>query len=374
MILKVGNQYVAHRKHELFKTSNIQDATNWQIQHISTQKVNICHQEKCWDVFDTNFPQLTLFSKNQHENQKFKLIKQSSEGFLLAFKNLYVDKKLNFTTDKTKAGVFQEVHQPTSLVIISFNIASGVTMNHAGGFSEDPMTRKCQAKYKKTQGWSKKYGKKISQCTENVARFLVSQDADVVGIQEGDKKHMLPIFLQVMEEEVKMQKKNKLYEMSGNGTCYYIYNVLKVGHPDVFLSGHTDMRCAQGLYFSMLDLVFVNAWIDHKGNGAARLSKVPFLKEFYKITKRMTPPKRVIATMDSNDASGSMINKTLRICGHRLRLAGEAQPTCCTDVNYTYVGDYIFDSKRDSAIFYGVPSVSTFMSDHLPVMLKTLII
>ena len=79
---------------------------------------------------------------------------------------------------------------------------------------------------------------------------------------------------------------------------------------------------------------------------------------------------------DFNDYEGKILNEYINIFGMELKipLNSEIPTTCCNDVNYNYVGDYILTTDYDyKNIYFGLPldynREINLYSDHDPVVL-----
>jgi hypothetical protein len=79
---------------------------------------------------------------------------------------------------------------------------------------------------------------------------------------------------------------------------------------------------------------------------------------------------------DFNDYKGEILSETINIFGNVLRIPfnNKVPTTCCADVNYQYVGDYILTTDYDNKnLYFGLPlnydREQNLYSDHDPVVL-----
>merc|ERR1712032_780886 len=116
---------------------------------------------------------------------------------------------------------------------------------------------------------------------------------------------------------------------------------------------NTCLRSVSGIYVPLLELVFLNVWMDHDG------SKVKPLESLDSHLREALGDRhvaRVIMVGDFNDPSGTLVGKSIKLLGHELTMYGEPCHTCADDADYSYVGDFIFDSVQYSpTLGFGVP-------------------
>lgn len=253
--------------------------------------------------------------------------------------------------------------QDNKLKIITFNIATHVQRNIIYG-SEKIRVRQCQDKYPKYGGWSQKpkVGQIIlSQCTLNATEWLASQRADLIGLQESTMTY-LPKIVRVMNEQTDIH-----YEAIGSGPVQFIYNIKTLGRgyllspPNLYIVQPSRQMIV--VWFPQIQLLAINLHAPHN---------VDLEKEIINTFNRVpigVNPSRIIMVGDFNDAYHQPLVQ-LALMGRILRQHGIAPYSCCTDMNYTLVGDYIFDTEYQWPGFYGISpdAFSNLMSDHYPVV------
>ena len=251
------------------------------------------------------------------------------------------------------------------LKIVTFNIAKQVQSNILAG-SEEIVVRECQKRYTLYGGWSAPHKDGdhpiLSQCTLNAALWLASYSPDLIGLQESG-----PIYLPGIVDIIKRQTGFQ-YETIGHGFVQFIYNPILLGK-GVLLSPLDLHMVEQGrqmiiVWFSLIKLLAINLHAPHKVD----LEKV-ILDAFNKVPVNVNP-NRIIITGDFNDAYNNTPLTQIKIMDKILRQHGPASKSCCTNANYRYMGDYIFDSEYQRPGFYGIPpdAYDKLMSDHHPVI------
>jgi hypothetical protein len=271
--------------------------------------------------------------------------------------------------------------------------------------SEQEQVRMCRAKYQTTRGWSRKYKNRLSQCTENAAGLVADLKIDIVGIQEADEFTM-PVFVQHMQSLKDM--KTTEYVLLQTGPVATIYNKTRTGPGTLFYARQNThpsalIRAIQCIYFQKTGMVFINMWFGH--NTADDIDKLedtlgPSISEAFIHTCGFNSPiTRIVIAGDTNDDQGffshnseygiSLLGKkgSLHVPTNNSRntsMQEDDEPeekkdsaqklrSCCTDSDFRYTGDYIFDSLSSTPAFFGVVRTSdgleTYRSDHRPVAL-----
>ena len=246
----------------------------------------------------------------------------------------------------------------TQFIIITFNLAYHTQKNKLYGGSEDILTTMCQTSYPKTTGWSDTQG--LSQCTLNASLLLAEQRPLIVGIQEGVNS-VTPLIVDVMNKQVGENK----YAYTNLNTCYFIYDI-SIGKPSylnlttVADANNKNEREMLVVYFPNIKLLAINL---HAPHGANLKSEIEL--KINQLNLNLNP-NRIIVTGDFNDGKGSL--KELQILGQTLKQHGRPFKTCCTDSDYQYVGDYIFDSDYNKSGIYQIVKSDKLMSDHYPII------
>ena len=252
--------------------------------------------------------------------------------------------------------------------IISFNLGYNIMSNKAIR-SERKQVLNCQRKY--NGGWYDDE-KTISTCSHNAAELI--SKFDIFGLQEIN-----PINQETFERTVQQLNMNANYDFIGHeiiigynkkifGLCLLIYNDKIPMNKEA-----KDRRHIQMIWFGKFQLLFINTHAPH------HIDLKTELKHIFRNVEKNNPdiiPKRIIMTGDFNDADNQLINVELSFYGLMLRIPSKnIVRTCCTDVDYVYAGDYIFDSHIENTIYYGLPKEyvrnEIIMSDHDPIVLIT---
>ena len=240
------------------------------------------------------------------------------------------------------------ISQSDRLKIITFNIASQVQRNIPSG-SEEILVRACQAKYPKYGGWSEhpKNGHLIlSQCTFNTAIWLASHHPDLIGLQESTSTHLFEIV------EAINRRTSHQYESVGAGPVQFIYNIESFGKG--YLLSPPDLHMIQIgrrmiiVWFPQIKLLAVNLHAPHQVD-----LKKQILDTFNTVPINVNPD-RIVMMGDFNDAYNQPLTQ-LTIMNKILRQHGSPPHSCCTDMEYRLIGDYIFDSEYQRSGFYGIP-------------------
>nr|QBK91023.1 MAG: endonuclease/exonuclease/phosphatase family protein [Pithovirus LCPAC201] len=273
-------------------------------------------------------------------------------------------KLLNQLTSMTKnPKLYLFTYHPSSpslkLRLITFNLGGRVQTNQIKG-SEAPLVRLCQEKYSTFKGWSyprNSSGFTLSQCTLNASMWMNKQGADLIGLQEVSSQY-LPLMMEYFPRS---------HQVVGYATVHFIYNRDKLGQARML--NPTDLAIVQSgrymlaVWFPKVKLLAVNLHAAHQINLKKEIEKT-----FRLVKTKFTSPNRIIVTGDFNDAYHSPL-QDLVLMGKVLRQHSSPTKSCCTDSNYQYYGDYIFDSDYSSPGFYGISidARQKLMSDHYPI-------
>ena len=282
------------------------------------------------------------------------------------------------------------MYSPQKLKITSFNVGFNVMNNRVEG-SEAKQVYICQQKY--NGGWHDS-GQTISSCSYNAADFLSGYESDHVrssgtnfnlfGVQEVSPKYQQAFEQAILKNNPNIQFLSSGYLGTSNLVTGFDFNVTGPGvlitPPDtpfpLRLKNKKKRRGVQAIFFPKLELLFINIHAPHDIDlflGISELGKA-IEKEFQKLLKNKqvnSKPKRIIMVGDFNDHTGSLINSPIKMFNLTLKV-GKKVLTCCTDANFVYPGDYIFDTKINAG-YYGYPKgyvrQQPSMSDHDPVVL-----
>ena len=247
----------------------------------------------------------------------------------------------------------------SKLRIITFNLGGRVQTNQVQG-SEAPLVKLCQKKYSVTKGWAYPRNPKgftLSQCTLNATIWMNKQGADLIGLQEVSSQY-LPLMMEYFPRS---------HQSIGYATVYFIYNQDKLGRGQMLAP--TDLAITQPgrylltVWFPKVKLLAINLHAPHKVD-----LKKEIQKTFKWVKTKSIVPRRIIVTGDFNDAYYPLL-QNLTLLGKVVKQHSSPTKSCCTDSNYQYYGDYIFDSDYSSPGFYGISSDARqkLMSDHYPV-------
>ena len=282
----------------------------------------------------------------------------------------------------------------SNLKLASLNVGYNVMANTLTG-SEAPQVAICQQAYQQNEGWHNSK-RNLASCSYNSAIFL--SDYKLFGLQEVNRSLQKPFQDAIIHAG---QQKGRDYQFISS---YYFgefgivigYDRNEMG-PGIQITpnnyvfgdpGDKDIRGIQAVFFPVRNLLAINVhaphYIDlvyHLNANFAYIGKLLMQSEAGKSAN--LKETRVIVTGDFNDFKGLLIEPTiegkLTILGKVLMMhikAIEDVPiSCCTDTNYKYVGDYIFDSHNNNEknYYYGLPlgydRRINLLSDHDPVVL-----
>ncbi len=256
---------------------------------------------------------------------------------------------------------FSYVHH-LNLKILTFNLAYNMQYNEVQG-SEKRMVEIAQKAYSKHKGWSSSK-KNVSQSTLNVREFLENLNADLIGLQEVVSKYTSELF-------------PSQYKFLNNSRAYILYKEEIFGEgyalsEDQLFISEEKGRSLLVVYFPKVGLLVINLHAPHnvdlKTEITNTFSKV-IIPDYVKLN-------RIILMGDFNDAYFSPL-KSIKLLNFKLYQPGLSPHTCCTDTDYQFTGDYIFDSQHSIKGEYGIPDVEKYryqntehilMSDHYPVL------
>jgi len=255
--------------------------------------------------------------------------------------------------------------------IACLNLGHSIMSNIISG-SEANFVNKCQINYPENEGWydSKK---RVSMCTFNAIQFLA--DYDLFGVQEVNHKYK-----QTFMDTIKLSRRDKNFEFissdyHNNASIItgYDKNVLGNGMSlthNLKLSSIDDDRTIQIIWFKKHHLLFINLHAPHNINLKTEIEKV------CNNIRLLVKPSKIIMVGDFNDCEGKILNKCINIFGMELRIPfnNDIPKTCCNDVGYEYVGDYILTSDYNNQnVYFGLPldydRETNLYSDHDPIVL-----
>lgn len=253
--------------------------------------------------------------------------------------------------------------------IACLNLGCSIMSNIISG-SEAIAVQKCQIKYPTNKGWYDK-NEQISMCTFNAVQFL--SDYDLFGVQEVNDKYKQAFinnakFLNDDFDFISSSYHNNTSIMTG-----YNNKILGIGIQltnNLKLSSDIDDRAIQIIWFQKHSLLFINLHAPHNINLKKEIETI------CNNIKLLIKPLKIIMVGDFNDGKGEILNKSINIFGNELRipLNNKVPTTCCADINYQYVGDYILTTDYENKnLYFGLPlyydrEINLF-SDHDPVVL-----
>lgn len=247
------------------------------------------------------------------------------------------------------------------LKILSFNLAYNVQSNQVKG-SEAAMVSLLQYVYPTYNGWSDS-SNQISKASLNVKEFISTELPDLMGLQEVRGEYLVKIINQ------------NIYDIVGDKGTVVVYNKNKLGKG--YQISHVDLHIKEPgrgmivVYFPNVKLLFINLHAPHNvdlhDEIQKTLNQVSFIPLLY--------INRIIVTGDFNDAYRAPL-KELKLLNFILKQPNQAIKSCCSDNNYSLIGDYIFDSEYEIEGYYGVPKTAEkyrynkhiLMSDHYPIV------
>jgi len=253
--------------------------------------------------------------------------------------------------------------------IACLNLGSSIMSNIISG-SEAITVQKCQIMYPENKGWYDN-NNNISMCTFNAVQFL--SQYDLFGVQEVNNKYK-----QTFIDKIRLVNRDFEFLCSNyhNNTSImtgYDKNILGKGIQltnDLKLSSEIDDRTIQLIWFNKHSLLFINLHAPHN---------IDTKKEIEKICnniKLKVNPKKIIMVGDFNDYKGEILNKNINIFDMVLKIPinNDIPITCCADVDYQYVGDYILTTDYDNKnLYFGSPleydREQNLYSDHDPIIL-----
>lgn len=253
--------------------------------------------------------------------------------------------------------------------IACLNLGYSIMSNIISG-SESIAVQKCQLKYSENKGWYDKNGQ-ISMCTFNAIQFL--SEYDLFGVQEVNDKYK-----QSFIDNIKFLNKNleflsSSYHDNTSIMTGYNKNILGSGIQltnNLKLCSETDDRTIQIIWFKKHSLLFINLHAPHNIDLKTNIEKI------CNDIKLLIQPSKIIMVGDFNDYKGEILNKYINIFDMKLKIPfyNKIPITCCADVNYQYVGDYILTTDYDSQnLYFGLPldydREQNLYSDHDPVVL-----
>lgn len=238
------------------------------------------------------------------------------------------------------------------LTILTFNLAKYVQLNEIKG-SESIMVEKCQLAYPRNNGLSE--DGQLSQCTLNAGNLIGFLQCDLMGFQECVE----PSFSRMLQR-IKLESKpySKNYQVIGHDSVQIVYDQDKLG-TGIMLS-------KPGLHILEPTRSMIVVWFPHTKILAINLhaphdfdSEKEITNTFHSVDiPSSIVPRRIIMTGDFNDSYRSPLEE-ITFLGMKLKqhntLNNKPPNTCCTDSNYQWAGDYIFDSDYHKNGYYGIP-------------------
>lgn len=271
--------------------------------------------------------------------------------------------------------LFQSVKMKTQeLKIASFNLGYNVMGNKIAG-SEGVRVQECQATYE--GGWSDING--VSSCTKNAANFLAQYD--IFGLQEVNVNYQDDFENYLKSLNPNLQFLSSFYLADWAVVTGYDETVTgpgimltKMDESFPYSPGNLNVRGIQAIWFRKINLLFINLHAPHniilKKEIENSCERIDFLMKKNGIQKI----DRVIILGDFNDYGTKLGESGFKAFGFEMKVPSLVK-TCCTNSNYKYPGDYIFDSKKNPG-YYGLPIESNnsigkniLMSDHHPIIL-----
>lgn len=308
----------------------------------------------------------TYKNKNLFEIDGIRILKSEKQenGTIYFIEGLLI-------TDEDYKKLFQSVKKETQgLRIASFNLGYNVMGNRIAG-SEGARVQECQDAY--GTGWSDING--VASCTKNAANFLAQYN--IFGLQEVNVKYR-----KNFENYMKTLNPNLNFLVSyyfGDWAIITGYDETVTG-PGIMLThmyesfphsaGNPDVRGIQAIWFRKINLLFINLHAPHNIDLKKEI-EISY-KQIDLLSKKNGVQKlnRVIIVGDFNDDGEKLGKSGFKAFGFEMKVPSLVK-TCCTDSNYKYTGDYIFDSKKNPG-YYGLPlnyDESVLMSDHHPIVL-----
>jgi hypothetical protein len=235
--------------------------------------------------------------------------------------------------------------------------------------SEAIAVKKCQMKYPENEGWYDS-NELISMCTFNAVQFL--SNYDLFGVQEVNDVYKKSFINNIKLLNPNYEFLSSSYHNNTSIMTGYDKNILGNGIQltnNLKLSSSTDDRTIQIIWFKKYSLLFINLHAPHDINLKKEIEKI------CNNIKLLVKPSKIIMVGDFNDCEGKILNEYINIFGMKLRipLNNKIPKTCCADVNYDYVGDYILTTDYDNNIYFGLPynydRETNLYSDHDPVVL-----
>lgn len=248
------------------------------------------------------------------------------------------------------------------LVVVTFNLAYNAQINFASG-TERRFVEACQ-KQPGGNNIVKETG--FSVCSTRALRWIKSQRADLVGLQEVNTS-LVPDLRRFFDGDLRLS----IHESVG-----FLYRESTMGVPRVLSKGGTIgpgfFRYFYVLWFPRPRIVAVVLHADHGIDLKKEVeSKVNAALQPY---QGKIDPQRILCMGDFNDSSRRLSELTL--LGKRLRQHAPRDPflSCCYPV-FQYTGDYIFDTRFQETAFYYAGDLTKqktepLMSDHRPVTLR----
>ncbi len=331
---------------------------------IDSGKSNLVYLSKYLDVIVNSSNQTAIaMIKNKYLYAKAnaEITNQKLASIALTLKEVKLLNQLIGVHGNPKLYLFtyQSDSSESKLRLITFNLGGRVQTNQVKG-SEAPLVKLCQKKYSATKGWAYPMNPKgftLSQCTLNATIWMNKQGADLIGLQEVSSQY-LPLM---------MEHFPRSYQSIGYATVSFIYNQEKLGRGQMLAP--TDLSITQpgrymlAVWFPKVKLLAINLHAPHQVD-----LKKEIQKTFKYVKTKSIIPSRIIVTGDFNDAYHPPL-QNMTLMGKPVKQHSSPTKSCCTDSNYQYYGDYIFDSDYSSPGFYGISSDARqkLMSDHYPV-------
>ena len=269
------------------------------------------------------------------------------------------------------------------LIILTFNLAKYVQLNEIKG-SESITVEKCQLTYPHNKGLSE--DGQLSQCTLNASDLIKSLQCDLMGFQECVEPSFSRM-VQRIKQESKPYSRN--YQTIGYDSVQIVYDEDKLGNGIMLNKSGLHIiestRLMIVVWFPQTKILAINLHAPHDFDSEKEITNT-----FNSINiSEDVKPERIVMMGDFNDSYRQPLTEItfldMKLKQH-LTSTGKPLQTCCTDSNYQWIGDYIFDSDYFKNGYYGIPgrmgdSTGTYfqrndpehedkilMSDHHPVI------
>jgi endonuclease/exonuclease/phosphatase family metal-dependent hydrolase len=243
----------------------------------------------------------------------------------------------------------------TLLKVMTFNLGYNVQRNLVQG-TEAPQVELCQQN--DSDGWL--IPGLLSSCTANALNFISDQNPDIVLLQEVDETKF-DFFLQQLRDATAYNNRHYVFEQHKN--VVIVYDARTLGYATVVKrTNYRNHRFRPILVLRFGDLIVVNVHAPHH---------IDIRRETERALRgTASGARRVILGGDFNDSGNRF--KRIRL-GQKKQLLLKrplvVEPSCCTDSDFSYFGDYILDTR--DPITYTTYQLE-FASDHFPIVNTTI--